>query len=153
MVCQGRIWRMPEIELTQYLLCLSKAITLAMLLGFLAPFSYAGAFCPITLLSGANEQNGVMVSFINVGKLRIQRIELDCTGLRDQAHQVQGSVSHEESGLFFPQTVYEMKFTYPRGVPRVVLVSLRSVTLPDGYIWKPSRRQTCRLLKIYRGQR
>ncbi len=145
---------MAEIKLNAIVpFALQNLFTLAMLAGFLAPLSHADNFCPIILVSGVNDQGSLTVSFRNAGKLPIQQIELNCTRLREQGQRSRGSVCHVETGLFFPGTEYEMKYTYPGGIPRVVLVSLRSVTLSDGYVWKPARGQTCQPLKIRRGKR
>jgi hypothetical protein len=50
--------------------------------------------------------------------------------------------------MFFPATPYEVRYPYPDGVPVPVLVSVKSVTLSDGYIWNPSKHQKCRTLRI-----
>jgi hypothetical protein len=50
--------------------------------------------------------------------------------------------------MFFSATPYTVSYAYPGSVPRTVLVSVKSVTLSGGYVWKPSRHETCRVLRI-----
>jgi hypothetical protein len=136
-----------------YLTCgMSKGIQLAMLTVILASFADASSTCPVTLVSGAADPDAIAVTFLNVGKLPIRRLEFNCIVVHAQTHKAERTPCHEENALFFPGTEYTVRYPYPDGIPRRVLVSLRSVTLSDGYIWKPSKRQACRMLRIYPGR-
>ena len=130
---------------------MSKATQLAILAVFFTPLADASGTCPVTLLSGAADRGAITVTFLNAGKLPIRRLEFSCTLVHAQAHEAQRTLCREENALFFPGTEYTVRYTYP-GIPRPVRVSLKSITSSDGYIWKPSQRQPCRVLKIYPGK-
>ena len=130
---------------------MSKAIQFTILAVLFAPLATASGSCPVTLLSGAAEPGGFSVTFMNAGKLPIRRLEFDCTVVNAQADKARRILCREQNALFFPGTEYTVRYPYPGGIPRPVQVSLKSVTSSDGYIWKPSQRQPCRVLKIHSG--
>ena len=107
----------------------------------------ASCTCPLTLVSGAGDRDSISVTFRNVGKLPIRRIEFNCVLARGQAHKADADC-REDNAMFFSATPYTVKYAYPRGVAKTVLVSVKSVTLAGGYVWKPSRHETCRVLRI-----
>ncbi len=132
---------------------MSKGIHLAMLAVMFSSFgAHASGTCPVTLVSGAADADAITVTFLNAGKLLIRRLELNCTLIHGQTHKAGRTPCREENALFFPGTEYTVRYPYPDGIRQPVRVSLRSVTLSDGYIWKPSKRQTCRILRIYPGR-
>jgi hypothetical protein len=131
---------------------MSEAIQLAMLALLFAPLATASGSCPVTLLTGAADPGAFSVTFMNAGKLPIRRLEFDCMVANTQAHKAERALCREQNALFFPGTEYTVRYPYPGGIPRSVRVSLKSVTSSDGYIWKPSQRQPCRVLKIYPGK-
>jgi hypothetical protein len=104
--------------------------------------------CPLTLVSGAGDRDSISVTFRNVGKLPIRRIEFNCVPARGQAHKAGDADCREHNAMFFSETPYTVKYAYPGGVARTVLVSVKSVTLAGGYVWKSSRHETCRVLRI-----
>jgi hypothetical protein len=58
----------------------------------------------------------------------------------------------EENAPFCPGTEYTARYPYPGGVRQPVIVSLKSVTLSNGYVWKPTKREPCRTLRISPGR-
>jgi len=126
-----------------------KFIHLAILAVFLTPWAEASSGCLVTLVGATAGSDAITVTFRNVGKLPVRRLEFNCTLIHAQAHKAQSFLCHEENALFFPGTEYTVSYTYPRGFPQPVVVSLKSATLSDGYTWKPSPRQRCRVLTIY----
>jgi hypothetical protein len=129
--------------------CMWNVIQPAILAVFFASLATASSPCPVTLVSGAGEPDAITVTFQNAGKLPIRRLEFNCTLIRAQAHKGQGTLCRDENALFFPGTEYTVRYPYSDSIPRPVEVSLKSVTLSDGYIWKPSKRHFCRTLRIY----
>lgn len=107
----------------------------------------ASSPCPVTLISAAGEPDAIAVTFRNAGKLPIRRLEFNCTLVHGQIHKAERTPCREENALFFPGAEYTVRYPYPDGVPRPFVVSLKSVTSSDGYIWKPSKREACRILR------
>lgn len=103
---------------------------------------------PLTLVSGAGDRDSIRVTFRNIGKLPIRRTEFSCVLARGQAHPVSNGDCREDNAMFFSATPCTVRYAYPGGVPRTVLVSVKSVTLSGGYVWKPLRHETCRVLRI-----
>jgi hypothetical protein len=108
----------------------------------------ASGTCPLTLVSGTGDRDSISVTFRNVGKLPIRRIEFNCVLARGQAHKAGDADCREDNAMFFSATPYTVKYAYPGGAAKTVLVSVKSVTLAGGYVWKPSRHETCRVLRI-----
>jgi hypothetical protein len=109
--------------------------------------------CPLLLVSGEGDRNAIVISFENAGKLPIRRLEFNCVATHSQPghyqiHTSRAGICREDNAMFFPATPYEVSYPYPLGVPSPVLVSVKSVTLSDGYVWKPWQRQKCRTLRI-----
>ena len=129
-----------------------RAIQLAVLAVSLVALADASSSCPVTLISGGGDPDAIIVTFRNAGKLPIRQLEFNCTPIHAQSQKTQRGLCLEKNALFFPGMEYTGRYTYPGGIPGPVLVSLKSVTLSDGYIWKPSQRQPCRVLKIYPGK-
>jgi hypothetical protein len=121
-----------------------KAITLAACL-LSVSLAYASS-CPVTLVSGMADVDGIVLTFWNSGKLPIRNLEFDCTSVR-AAQPGQRMACREKNALFYPGTEYTLRYPYPRGT-RQVTVSVKSATLSNGYVFKPSKRQPCRTLRI-----
>jgi len=119
---------------------------------FLASLADASGPCPVTLVSGEGNRDAIIVTFRNAGKLPIRRLEFSCLPIHGQVNKDRGAVCREENAMFFPATPYTVRYGYPGGVPKPVLVSVKSATLSDGYVWKPSQHQTCRALRITPGK-
>ena len=127
--------------------CMAKAVRLVNIVAFLSSFAFASGSCPITLLSGAGDATSIAITFQNAGKLPIRQLEFNCTPVQRQPHKGQHTC-REANALFFPGMQYTVSYPYPRGVPERMRVSLKSITLSNGYVWKPSQRQPCRVLRI-----
>ena len=130
--------------------CTVKAIAPVVLLSAKL-LAQAGSPCPLTLISGEGDLSGITISFNNAGKEPIRRVEFGCAAKRNHKgtpHTNRAGICRENNAMFFPATPYELKYPYPGGVPAPVVVSVKSVTLSDGYIWKPSKYQKCRTLRI-----
>src|SRR5579859_2560149 len=128
---------------------MSKVLGVVMLALILAPFADASSPCPLTLIGGEIAPHSLTLSFWNTGKLPIRRVELNCTLVRAQANRTQSIPCVEHNSLFFPGPEYTVSYAYAGSPPRSALVSLKSVTLSNGFVWKSSRRQPCRAVKIY----
>lgn len=120
---------------------------LATALVILQPYA-TGSVCPVMLVSGAGEPDAMVVTFRNAGKLPIRRLEFNCTPVRAQSGNRARRACREQNALFYPGPEYTVRYPYPGGVAQAVVVSLKSVTLSDGTVWKPSKRQPCRALRI-----
>lgn len=57
---------------------MSKALSLSLILLFLAAISHAQVPCPVMLVSGNSGQDSVTLSFRNKGKLPIEQLRLSC---------------------------------------------------------------------------
>jgi hypothetical protein len=113
-----------------------------------APALKAKSSCPVTLVSAAFDAGALTVTFRNNGKLVIRELEFNCHIIHPQAAKPESTPCREENGLFFPGNEYTVSYPYPNPVRKSLLVSLRSVTLSDGYVWKPAEGQACRVLRI-----
>jgi hypothetical protein len=125
----------------------SKRILIACLVGASFQQSWAATACPVSLVDGKADRDGVVLSLRNKGKLPIQQLEFNCTpATNPTAHR---PTCHEETGLFFPGTEYTISFAYPNRAGSI-LVSLKAARLSDGSIWMFKRDQSCRPLRIAR---
>jgi hypothetical protein len=125
-----------------------KAALSLIIFSFLTSLAFASGSCPITLLSGTGDATSIAITFQNAGKLPIRQLEFNCVPVQRQAHRAQHNTCREANALFFPGMEYTVRYSYPRGLPEQIQVSLKSVTLSNGYVWKPSQRQSCRVLRI-----
>jgi hypothetical protein len=125
-----------------------KVIQLATLAMFCLPLANASNTCMVTMVSGATDADGISVTFRNAGKLPIRKLEFNCEAIEPQTHKARSALCHVENGLFFPGTEYTVSYAHPTGLSWPINVSLRSATLSDAYVWKPSLGQHCRVLKI-----
>jgi hypothetical protein len=124
-----------------------KRVLIAFMVGAFVHQSWAAIACPVTLVEGKADQDGVVLSFRNTGKLPIQELEFDCALANGPtAHR---SFCHRETGLFFPGTDYTSSFAYSSRAGSIQ-VSLQAARLSDGSTWIFNRDQRCRPLRIDR---
>jgi len=124
------------------MLC-ARTISIASIL--LVISSQALAVCPVMLVSGAGEPDGIVLTFRNSGKLLIRQLEFRCTepGSSRDSH-----ACREANALFYPGMQYTVRYPYPGGHPKTVTLAVKSVTTSDGFMWKPTKKQPCRTLRI-----
>jgi len=127
---------------------MTKAITVAAYL-LAASLAYASS-CPVMLVSGMRDVDGIVVTFRNAGKLPIRDLEFNCS-LARAAQPPQRMACREKNALFYPGMEYTLRYPQPRGTGQVT-VSVKSATLSDGYVFRPSKRQSCRTLRISPGR-
>ena len=127
---------------------MTKAITVTAYL-LAVSLAYASS-CPVTLVSGTGDVDGIVVTFRNAGKLPIRDLEFNCS-LARAAQPPQRMACREKNALFYPGMEYTLRYPQPRGTGQVT-VSVKSATLSDGYVFKPSKRQPCRALRISPGR-
>jgi len=110
----------------------------------------ASSACPVLLVSGTGDQEGINVTFRNIANLPvpIRRMEFNCTQTRAKGGPAQRGQCSEQNASFIPKTEFTVSYPYPAGKPGPVLVSLKSVTFSDGHTFKPTKRDPCRVLKI-----
>lgn len=120
------------------------SVTLAVVL---SAVTCAFGVCPVMMVSGMGERDNIVVTFRNSGKLPIRQLEFDCSPPGSHT-QVQKSSCREMNALFYPGMQYTVRYPYPGGSRRTVTVAVKSVTLSDGFVWKPSRKQLCRTIGI-----
>ncbi len=110
-------------------------------------FGSANAFavCPVMIVSGVGEPDGIVLTFRNSGKLLIRQLEFSCKSRPDQHDS---NACREANALFYPGMQYTVRYPYPGGQAKTVTVAVKSVTTSDGFIWKPTRKQPCRTLRI-----
>ena len=112
-------------------------------------FSQASAsVCPVMMVSATGDPDAMVVTVRNAGKLPIRRLEFNCTPVHAQPGKAASRLCREENALLYPGTEHTARYPYPRGKAQAMLLSLKSVTLSDGTVWKPSKRQPCRMLRI-----
>ena len=129
---------------------ISRAFLIACLVTLSSQPVRAAVACPILLVDGQLDQQGIELTFRNSGKLPIQQLDLDCTLLRAGAAR---RACHTETGIFFPGTPYTIRFFYPSAGARSILISLNAARLSDGYRWTWRRDRSCRPLRILRNRR
>ena len=104
--------------------------------------------CPLTLVSGEADRNAIVLTLRNAGKLPIRGVEFNCAPLHPRAKNPQAADCRERNLLFFPGTTNTVSYAYAGRIPQTLLVSVVSITLSDGFVWKPSKHDTCRVLQI-----
>jgi len=129
---------------------MKKAIAASAVVVVLFSQAY-GNTCPVTLVSGVSDPDALVLTLRNAGKLPIRRLEFDCRPTRTAASGKSTSC-REENALFYPGTELTVRYTYPGGVRQTVIVSLKSATLSNGYVWKPTKKQPCRVLRVVAGK-
>jgi hypothetical protein len=125
-----------------------KAALLPVISPVLSLLAFGSGTCPINLLQADRDANSISITFQNVGKLPIRRLEFDCAPLQEPGHKEQPITCREANALFFPGMEYTVSYPYPKGVSGRILVSVKSITLSDGYFWKPSKNDRCGELRV-----
>jgi hypothetical protein len=128
--------------------CMSRAIAFVLTVVLLASQAEAKSDCPVTLISGAGDPDTIAITFRNIGKLPIRRLDFKCRAVNAKTGRAQSGHCSELNVSFIPGAEYTVSYPYPNGKPVRTLVSLRSVTFSDGHTFKPSKRDPCRELKI-----
>ena len=101
--------------------------------------------CPVMLVSGVGESDGIVLTFRNSGKLLIRQLEFSC---KSQPSQRGSNACREANALFYPGMQYTVRYPYPGGKAQTVTLAVKSVTTSDGFTWKPTKKQPCRTLRI-----
>jgi hypothetical protein len=122
-----------------------KIILIVCLLGSSVCQSWGAIACPVFLLEGKANQDGIVLSFRNKGKLPIQELEFNCTPASTSTPH--GLACHTETGLFFPGTDYTSSFPYGSRA-QSVQVALRTARFSDGSTWLANRDQKCQPLRM-----
>ena len=123
-------------------------VILAVAFSFSIPATEAKSSCPVTLVSAVFDAGAATVTFRNNGKLVIRQLELNCQLIHAKAAKQEATPCREENGLFFPGNEYTVSYPYQNPLRKPLLVSLRSVTLSDGYVWTPTKGEACRVITI-----
>jgi len=126
---------------------MGKLLQIALLEALLVSLTYGSSSCPLMIASSTADQDGIRLTFRNAGKLPIRRLDFRCTATR--RGKTQSGNCLEKNAMFFPGPEYSVSYSYPDGKPEPVMVSVRSLTWSNGYIWKPSKRNTCRVMNIH----
>ena len=92
--------------------CLAWAVAAILIIGLPGLVQASGA-CPLTLVSGAGDRDSIRVTFRNIGKLPIRRIEFSCVLARGQAHPASNADCREDNAMFFSATPYTVRYAYP----------------------------------------
>ena len=100
------------------------------------------------LVSGSGDRDNIRVTIRNEGKLMIRRLELSCTPLYSRSRPAKSSPCREDNAMFYPGMEYTVSYAYPEGRAEPVKVTIKSIMTSDGFVWKPSKGQTCRVLEI-----
>jgi hypothetical protein len=124
-----------------------RARALAILAVLLGGSAYAFGACPVMMISGAAERDNIVLTFRNSGKLPIRQLEFSCTPEQGPPAGRSGQC-REANALFYPGMQYTVRYPYPGGARGNVTVAVQSVTTSDGFVWKPSKKQPCRILRI-----
>ena len=124
---------------------MSKALSLALVLLFIAVTSHAQVPCPVMLVSGSSGQDSVTLSFRNKGKLPIEQLRLSC---KSSAGRSANSACSTETGVFYPGMQYSIHIAYPNLRSRQVVVSVTEVVMSGGEHWDIQSPDKCRSLRI-----
>jgi hypothetical protein len=108
----------------------------------------AKSACPIMLVTGAKDQDTISVTFRNVGKVPIRRLELNCKLANPPAKAAGQARCYEPNASFLPVGEYTVSYGIPGSARGTVLVSVKRVTFSDGREWKPTKQDPCRALTI-----
>ena len=103
------------------------------------------AVCPVMIVSGLGESDGIVLTFRNSGKLLIRQLEFSC---KSQPTQRDSNACREANALFYPGMQYTVRYPYPDGKAETITLAVKSVTTSDGFTWKPTKMQPCRTLRI-----
>ena len=103
------------------------------------------AACPVMIVNGVGESDGIVLTFRNSGKLPIRQLEFSC---KSRSTQRDSNGWREANALFYPGMQYTLRYPYPGGKAKTITVAVKSVTTSDGFTWKPTRKQPCRILHI-----
>jgi hypothetical protein len=103
------------------------------------------AVCPVMIVSGVGESDGIVLTFRNSGKLPIRQLEFSC---KSQPSQRDSNTCREANALFYPGMQYTLRYPYPDGKAKPVMLAVESLTTSDGFTWTPSKKQPCRTLRI-----
>jgi hypothetical protein len=98
------------------------------------------------MVSGSADGDQIVVTFRNAGKLPIRRLEFAC------ASGGRTGICREGNALFYPGMQYTVRYPYPRGKRAVVTVAVKSLMMANGFVFKPSKKQPCRTLRIAPGK-
>jgi TonB family protein len=104
--------------------------------------------CPVLLVSGTADQNHISITFINMGKLPIRQLEFNC-GPRNSIIGTMADLSlcRKNNALFYPGQEYTLDYANQQRSHHIQ-ISIKTVILSDGYVWQPSRGQSCRTVTI-----
>ncbi len=114
------------------------------------PGCYADVPCPLKLIDGSLQQDGLRVTFRNTGKLAIQQLDISCRPLDGKSRR--SASCRTETGLFYPGQQYDLDFQYG-GAHKAVVLSLESARLSDGSEWRVGPHQACKSLKVLRSKK
>jgi hypothetical protein len=126
---------------------MARARALAILMILVWASACAFGVCPVMMISGAAERDNIVLSFRNSGKLSIRQLEFSCTSLPSWTVE-RTNQCREANALFYPGMQYTVRYPYPDATRGSLSVAVKSVTTSDGFVWKPSKKQPCRVLRI-----
>jgi hypothetical protein len=122
-----------------------ERISLAIIVVLLGHLANAASRCPVTLVSASGTLDSLSITFVNAGKLPIRRLEFNCKPIGDRSDDIR---CEEDNALFYPGMEYTVTYAHKARVPDRVMVSLQSLTLADGYVWKSKPAVSCRVLRV-----
>ena len=102
----------------------------------------SASICPVMMVNGTGERDHILVTIQNTGKLPIRRLEFACTS------GGRAGVCREGNALLYPGMQYTVRYPYPGGKRGVVTVAVKSLTMANGFVFRPSKKQPCRTLRI-----
>lgn len=127
---------------------MSQAVLFVMLALFLPREVRDTGGCPVLLVSGTADSDAIAVTFRDMNKLPIRRLEFSCKLADARADKAHPTRCYEPNASFMPRNEYTLRYSYPGGARGLMLVTVKTVTFADGQTWKPSKREVCRVLKI-----
>lgn len=128
---------------------LRKIVVVAIfLLSMAASACAAGSPCQVALLSGEANGGTISLTFRNLARVPIRRLDFSCRLTRAQSSKIQPPQCVEPNASFLPQSVYTVHYAYSRGTRGPVVVSVRRVLFSDGHTWQPTRALGCRVLTV-----
>lgn len=125
-----------------------KTTLVIAILSLMAGRAVAGGACLVGLLSGEATTDTISLTFRNLSKTPIRRIDFNCRQASAHGGKTQRLQCSEPNASFLPQTVYTVQYPYPRGMPGPVTASISKVLFSDGYTWQPTPAMGCRVLTI-----
>lgn len=126
-----------------------KLFTLILGILLLPAFAIAGS-CPVMLVSSSRDSDTISITFRNMGKVPIRRVEFACRTAVKHGGKLHTFRCAEENASFLPYDEYTVSYVIPHDARGTILVSWKSMLLAGGQTVKATKNGGCRTLTARR---